>query len=401
MSQFRYHAFNATGEAIAGTVEAESVTALEMRVRETGGWLLDAQEGELADENANKVSRVRVKRRELIGFFVQMSLLLKAGITLPNALDRLAADFERTRMGGVAVAVAQKVKIGVPLHSALESFPRTFSPQVVAMVQAGEVSGRMPEVFQSLTGYFEWMDNLLAEVRQALIYPVIVLFAAAGFVLMLFTFVVPRFVSLLQDLSLEVPVLTRIVMGISEALVSGWPVLVALAVGLPVGLRLALQVPRFARAWDAALMRLPVFGELVAMFAFSRLAHNLGMLYRSGVPLLRGLEICRSVVGNRAVEQALEEVRHGVAEGTPMSKGMTRHDLFPRTFVTMISTGESSGTLDVALQSVAEYYNTLIPRRIKVVFALFNPAVMLSLIGVIGVVALSVILPILQLWQVR
>jgi type II secretory pathway component PulF len=148
-------------------------------------------------------------------------------------------------------------------------------------------------------------------------------------------------------------------------------------------------------------MRLPVFGSLVSMFGLSRFAHNLGMLYKSGIPLLRGLEICQKLVGNRAIEKAIKAVRTGVTEGTPMSRCLAQHDVFPATVVTMISTGETSGTLDFSLQSVADYYNKIIPRRIKIVFAIFDPAMMLSLIAVVGFVALAVILPILQLWNVR
>jgi general secretion pathway protein F len=137
------------------------------------------------------------------------------------------------------------------------------------------------------------------------------------------------------------------------------------------------------------------------MFALSRFTQNLAMLTRSGIPLLRGLEICKKLVGNRAIEQALDEVRTAVTEGVPFSRSLASHDVFPATVVTMISTGESSGTLDVALQSVSDYYNKIIPRRIKIVFAIFDPIVMLSLIGVVGFVALAVILPILQLWNAR
>jgi len=228
-----------------------------------------------------------------------------------------------------------------------------------------------------------------------------VLIAASGLVTLLFTFVVPRFVGLLTDLSLEVPLLTRVVMAISNAFVQGWPVLLGLAAALPVAHRLALRHPAFARHHDRALMHLPIFGPLVAMFGLSRFANNLGMLYRSGIPLLKGLQICQGLVGNRAIEHAIADVHQAVLEGTPMSRCMSRHDVFPGTVVTMVATGETSGSLDDALQSVADYYNALIPRRIKVVFAVFNPAMMLSLIAVVGVVALAVILPILQLWNAR
>jgi len=402
MSLFHYKAYTATGETVSGALEAESVSALETRMRTAGSWLLEVRTGaEAAARPESTISRLSVPRRDVIVFFVQMSLLLRAGITLPNALARLAEDFENTVLGEVVSALADQVSIGVSLHAAMETFPRVFSRQVVAMVQAGEVSGQMPEVFKSLSDYYEWFDGLMAEIRQALIYPVIVICAASALVVLLFTFVVPRFVTLLTDLSLEVPLLTRVVMGISGVLVDGWPWLLGAVIAAPIILRLALRNPAWGRAFDRRLMDLPVFGSLVAMFGLSRFANNLGMLYRSGVPLLKGLEICQRLVGNRAIEFALEDVRRGVLEGTPMSKSLARHDLFPGTLVTMIATGESSGRLDEALSGVAQYYNAIIPRRIKVVFAIFNPAVMLTLIGVVGTVALAVVLPILQLWQMR
>jgi type IV pilus assembly protein PilC len=363
--------------------------------------LLEAREGgEVSEKAEHSVSRIKAKRRDVIAFFIQMSLLLRAGITLPHGLERMTEDFKGTRMGAVSAGLSEQVSVGTPLNRAMATFPRVFSKQVLAMVQAGEVSGRLPEVFQSLSAYFEWMDGLVAEVRQALIYPVIVLMAASALVAMLFTFIVPKFVGLLNDLSLEIPLLTRVVMGISDFFVHFWPLIFGAAIAVPIALKFALRVPAFGRIFDRKLMDIPVFGSLVSMFGVSRFAQNLAMLYRSGIALLNGLEICRGLVGNRAIEFALEDVRQTVLEGTPMSKGMSKHDVFPSTLVTMVATGEASGTLDEALQGVADYYNTLIPRRIKAVFAIFNPAVMLALIGVVGVVALAVILPILQLWQV-
>lgn len=402
MSTFHYRAYNAAGETVTGAIDSSSLTTLEARLRSAGLWLLEARAGgAVASNAATKVRKTKLKRRDQITFFVQMSLLLRAGITLPNALDRLAEDFKETPMGEVVGTLASEVSIGTPLNQALDMFPRVFSREVTAMVQAGEVSGRLPEVFHSLSGYFEWLEGLMAEVRQALIYPIAVMVAASGLVLLLFTFVVPRFVSLLTDLSLEVPMLTRIVMGISEIIRGGWPVLLAVGAGLPIGLKLALRVPEFACGFDRRIMHIPIFGSLISMFALSRFAQNMAMLYAAGIPLLKGLEICRGLVGNRAIARALDDVRDGVMEGTPMSKSLGKHSVFPNTLVTMIATGESSGHLDVALRSISEYYNNIIPRRIKVVFAVFNPVMMISLIGVVGIVALSVILPILQLWNVR
>jgi len=259
----------------------------------------------------------------------------------------------------------------------------------------------VPEVFESLSGYYEWLDGLTGDVRQALIYPMMVMTASLLLVLMLFTFVVPRFVTLLTDLHLKVPLLTQIVMTISNGLLKGWPVLLAVVVGTPIVFKVAMRIPAFARAFDTALMGIPIFGPLVAMFSLSRFSNNLAMLYRSGIPLLRGLEICSQLVGNRAIEHAINDVRQGVLEGTPLNRCIAQHKVFPKTMVTMIATGETSGSLDFALQSVSDYYNKIIPRRIKIVFAIFDPLMMISLITIVGEVALSVILPILQLWDAK
>lgn len=399
MRAYSYRAYNAAGQVTTGSLEAESLETLENRLRTAGIWLLEAKEGQL--ERRTGVNRLKLPRAEVIGVFVQLTLLLRAGITLPNALQRLAEDNVDTKTGAVMDTLLEQVSIGVPLHRAMAAYPRIFTPEITAVVEAGEVSGQLPEVFASLQAYFEWCDQLVADVRQALMYPVIVMGAASGLVLMLFTLVVPKFVTLLGELSLDVPMLTRIVMGISQVLLRGWPVLLALAVGGPILIRYALRSPAFATWVDRKKMELPVFGSLVTMIALSRFSHNLALLYRAGIPLLRGIEICQHLVGNRALAAALADAHRGVLEGRPLSRCLATNELFPRTLVTMIATGETSGTLDVALSSVAEYYNKIIPRRIKVVFAIFNPAMMLSLIAVVGLVALAVILPILQLWNAR
>ncbi|HEU5078634.1 MAG TPA: type II secretion system F family protein [Opitutaceae bacterium] len=403
MSLYHYRAYNASGETITGVLEADSVLTVDSRLRATGQWLIEAKESSEAAStiSSDGVNRIKLQRRELIDFFVQMSLLLKAGITLPAALNRLAEDTAGSRMGEVARQLCDQVAVGVPLNQAMMRFPRVFSRQITAMIEAGEVSGKMSEVFESLSKYYDWLEQLSSDIRQALIYPLMVLTAATAFVLLLFTFVVPKFVGLLLELNLKVPLLTRVVMSVSQTLIKGWPVIAAVVVLTPILFRVLMKNPVFARGFDRMLMRLPIFGSLVAMFALSRFAHNLAMLYRSGITLVRGLEICRELVGNRAIAEAVDEVRHGVLEGTPMHKSLSQHDVFPRTLVTMIATGETSGSLDFALDSVADYYNKIIPRRIKIVFSIFDPVMMVSLIAVVGVVALSVVLPILQLWDAK
>jgi type II secretory pathway component PulF len=403
MSLYHYHAYNAEGRIVDGRLEADSVSSLEQKVRSLGFWLVDFRSSTDASAaaSADAVSNVRVGRSDLVHFFIQMSLLLKAGITLPHALERLASDNRGRRLGEVTASLHEQVTLGVPLHTAMNRFPRVFGRQVSSMVEAGEVSGRLPEVFTNLAAHHEWSQQLAADIRQALIYPVMVLLAAVGLIILLFSFVVPRFVGLLTDLNLQVPLLTRVVMGGSRLFLATWPLLLVLAFVLPLALRLALRHRGFSAGWSRLLMVFPVFGDLYSMFGYSRFASNMAMLASAGIPLLRGLEICQHLVGNSAIEQGIGEARRLVTEGTPLHRALDMQRVFSPTVITMLATGESSGRVDFALQSVADYYNKLIPRRIKVVFSIFDPVMMISLIAIVGVVALSVILPILQLWNVK
>ena len=400
MTWFHYRAYDAAGRTVSGALEAEDIRRLETRLRAAGVWLLEAAETGAAVPASARFGRT-VKRRDLVNFFLQLSLLLKAGVPLTQALGRLARDFKNERFGSVVADLEEKVFSGVPLSQAMQSHPSVFSRQVAAVVLAGETSGRLPDSFVTLSGYFESADQLVSDVRQALIYPFVVVCASLGLMLLLFTVVVPRFVELLHGLALQVPLITQVVMRISNFLVAGWPILVAVAIGLPLGLKLAMRSSAFACGLDRALMRVPIFGSLVAMIALSKLAHSLGLLYRSGIPLLKALDICRGLVGNRAIAKALEEVAENVAQGMPLSGCLSSHDFFPPAMVTMIATGEASGTMGFALENVSDYYKKIIPRRIKVVLGIFDPAIMLLLIGAVGCIALAVILPILQLWQAR
>ncbi len=402
MNVYHYSAYTSEGKAVTGLAEAASLEGLEQWLRTQGLWL---RTSELSRQRTltleGEGARLRVPRAEMAQFFIQAGLLLKAGITLPTALDRLAQDAGESALGTLLRGLHDQVIAGVTLHQAMLRFPRTFSPQLAAMIEAGEVSGRLPEIFENLSQHYEWLEQLTADLRQALIYPLMVLTASLGLIGVLFTLVVPKFVGLLRDLQLEVPALTRAVMACSDFLLAGWPfILGGLATGI-LGLRQLHRHPHYGVALDRFWLRLPLFGPLGLLFALSRFTRNLSLLLRAGIPLLRALEISRGLVGNRAVAQAIEDARRSVLEGVPFHRALARHALFPPSLLTMIATGESSGSLDQTLNAMADHYNRVIPRRIKLIFSLFDPLMMISLVALVGTVALAVVLPILQLWQAR
>jgi type IV pilus assembly protein PilC len=219
------------------------------------------------------------------------------------------------------------------------------------------------------------------------------------FAIFLFTFIVPKFSDLLSSLNVPQPLLTRMVFGVGDVVSGTWwlwaPLLLLLFIGVPIARRTS---PKVAMALDRVKLHYPIFGELNLMLALSRFTHNFAILYRSGLPILSVLAACQhGLIGNKVIEQAVGVVEQDVEAGSSISEAMHRHPIFPALLLRMITMGETSGNLDHALNNVSDYYNQVIPRRIKAVFSVAEPMLMLLLIIIVGCVALAIYLPILSL----
>jgi len=243
------------------------------------------------------------------------------------------------------------------------------------------------------------MDRVLADVKQASLYPSIVMTVILVFVLFLFTFIIPKFAALLDSLHVKQPLLTQAVFAVGAFTKGTWfiwlPLLVLLVLSITVGRRVS---PRVAEMLDRLKLHLPVFGELNLMLALSRFTHNLAILYRSGLPILEALKLCQQgLIGNRIVERAVGAVEAEIKTGSTISEALHRQPVFSALLVRMVAMGETSGNLDKALNNVSDYYTEVIPRRIKSVFSILEPALMLFLIFLVGCVALAIYLPIISL----
>jgi type IV pilus assembly protein PilC len=240
---------------------------------------------------------------------------------------------------------------------------------------------------------------MLADVRQATLYPAIVCTVITAFVIFLFTFIIPKFADLLTKLKVKQPLLTQIVFGVGDFAQATWwifiPGLFLVVFFFAFGRRIS---PKIGMVIDHMKLRMPLFGELNLMLALSRFAHNLSILYRSGLPIIQSLEMCQEgLIGNMVVEKAVAQVEDEVKMGSGISEAMHRHNVFSALLLRMVAMGESSGNLDKALDNVSAYYNDVIPRRIKNIFSVLEPSLMLFLIFLVGCVALAIYLPIISL----
>jgi type IV pilus assembly protein PilC len=407
MPAFRYQTIDKLGRSLTGVMPARDEMDLEQKLRELGLWLTESamERSGSADGDARKSKfnwlklGGKPKRRELIDFCTLLTVQVQAGVPLVQSLEATVEDCADPKFREVITQLQAHVESGLEFHEALERFPGVFTSHFVSVVRAGVVSGKLPETLKDLKHYLEWVEQMMGDVRQASIYPAIVSSIVACFTAFLFTIIIPKFAVLLDKMHVQRPLLTQIVLGISSHVRSTWwiwlPLLVGAIVIVPLGRKVS---PRFALLLDRIKLRLPVLGPINLMLALSRFAHNFSILYRSGIPVLETLNQCQhGLIGNTHVEAAVGSVANDVKTGSTISEAMHRQPVFSSMLVRMVSLGESTGRLDMALDTVAEHYNDIIPRRIKALFSILEPALMLFLIFIIGIVALAIYLPIISL----
>jgi len=403
---YKYEAIDERGRTLSGTMPAQDESTLELKLKETGLWLTEAivhWPKVPADSPKAAIRRFALRgsqgRRELIDFCTLMSFQIRSGVTAVKALEVAAQDCKSLGFKRVLENLQRQIEGGLKFHEGMAFFPGVFSVHFLTVIKAGEATSKLPEAFGDLKDYLEWVDRVLADVRQATLYPTIVMTVITGFVIFLFTFIIPKFAELLNNLKVAQPLLTRLVFGAGTfAKATAWfwlPLFGGIVLGLLVGRRIS---PRIGLLLDELKLRMPIFGELNLMLALSRFAHNLSILYRSGIPIIQSLNLCQQgLIGNQIVDKAVAAVEEDVKTGSTLSEAMHRQRVFSALLKRMVAMGESSGNLDKALDNVSEYYSEVIPRRIKKIFGVLEPMLMVFLICLVGAVALAIYLPIITL----
>ena len=414
MPVFTYQAIDKTGRNLNGSMPAIDESDLHKKLKVLGLWLSDFQlktgaAGQAA-ESAPKSKlaafiegivqpKKKFSRRELIDFCTLMTFQIKAGVPMVQALQATGEDCADPQFREIISKMKAHIESGMEFHEALALFPEAFDSHFVNVIHAGVISDKLPEIMENLKHYLEWVDGMMADVRQAATYPVIVLIVVAGFTGFLFTGVVPKFGKLLTDLHVKQPALTKVVMGISDVAKHTWwiwlPLLVLAVVALPLARRFS---PRAAVEMDRVKLKIPIFGDINLMLSLSRFSHNLAILYQSGIPILEALKQCqKGLIGNLYIEDAVGKMANDIKTGSTISEAMHRQKVFSSMLVRMVALGEATGSLDKSLITVGDFYNEVIPQRIKKLFAVLEPVLMLFIIFLVGAVALAIYLPIISL----
>ena len=395
MPYFEYRAVDKDSHLSTGIMVAENESSLERRVAGLGLWLIEVQPH---TPRKHRLKASSVSRRDLVDFFNGLATLVDAGIDIAEGLRVIVAETESEQLRQVLEDVRLNVESGGTIFESMSAHPEVFSAEVINLIKAGEYSGELVTACFDISEHLEWLDGLMGDVKQATIYPAMVALAVGGLVFIMFAFVVPQFAAIFDALDLELPLLTKLVIGVGEFFSVYWWLVLSVVVGLFATLKfLPAYWPGFAYMLDAWRLRIPVFGELLQLLILSRFSHNLSLSLKAGVPIIEALELVAGVVSNRVMQKALSHATYVVSEGRKLSEALMDHDIMSPIVMRMIVVGEETGNLDSCLAKVAKRYDMEIPRKIKRVFGILEPVIILTLIGIVGIVAGAIFMPLFSL----
>ena len=396
MPEFNYKAVTVNGRLLEGRRDAENVKRLTALLAQDGLELVDS---ELRDKSAAKRHlRLKMKTAELANLIFQIGIQLRAGVPIVEALKSREGEDASGAQTIVRQRLSEVVEQGTPLSQGLEEFPRVFPGYIRNIVQVAERSGSLDENFIELRDYLEWMDQNWKAFKQAMLYPAFVLGALTIFIFIALRFVFPTVTELLFELDIPLPLITRMMIAASDFVVDYWGVILAVLFLTPPGLRLLFKVSkRAALLRDHFLLKLPFLGDVILTLAVARFLRSLILTQKAGIVITDSLAMGREVVGNLVIERSVTRIETAVSNGSTMSSTMAKDSTFPALVRTMVGVGERSGSLDTSLQAVVDYYDDLVPRKIKTFFAVLEPGLIVLTVCLAGLVAAAVFLPLVNM----
>ena len=397
MPQFEYRGTSRTGEQVSGTRAAPSREALDALLRRE--QITPTRIVEKGREIAIPKPKVAgsVNAKELAIFTRQFSVMIDAGLPLVQCLEILATQQENKGFAKALSQVRSSVEGGSNLANALRQFPKIFDDLYSNMVEAGETGGILDTILQRLSGYIEKAVKLKRAVQSALIYPVAVVSIAGGVIFLLLWKVVPIFATLFAGLQVELPLPTRIVIGLSTAIGTlALPLIFSGAAGL-YGLKKYYETPGGRMLIDTLVLKIPILGDLMRKIGVARFTRTLGTLITSGVPMLEALDITARTSGNAVIEKAILTVRKAVEGGRTIVDPLRETGVFPNMVTQMIGVGEQTGALDAMLQKIADFYEDEVDAAVGDLLTAMEPMMILFLGIVVGGVVISMYLPLFSL----
>jgi len=386
------------GTVTKGEMEAATVEAVEAQLR---GQMLTPVTVKAKPKDISEYIgflKQKITTKDLVIFTRQFATMIDAGLPLVQCLKILGDQQENPTFKKIIVEVRNDVEQGSTFADALSKHPKPFDALFCNLVAAGEVGGILDTILNRLAVYLEKADALARKVKGAMVYPTTVMVVAIGVIVLLLVKVIPTFEKMFSDFGSELPGPTQVVVSISHFM-QEW-IHIALITVTVVGIAFAQARKRsykFRRATDALFLKAPVFGSLIRKVAVARFTRTLGTMIASGVPILDGLDIVSRTAGNVVIEEALNSVRNGIAEGRTVAEPLAESGVFPGMVVQMIAVGEETGAMETMLGKIGDFYDEEVDAAVDALTAMLEPIMMVGLGGTVGAMLVAMYLPIFKI----
>ncbi len=404
MAKFQYQAKNASGQLVQGEIEAahqqEAIIRLRaqqllpVRLVQTGGG---ARPG--VGKNTSLFA-ARVNGKDLQVFTRQFATLINAGIPVVDSLKILSEGLRPGLLKEASAQVKSSIESGRRLADSMAQVPTVFDKLYVNMIQAGEEAGILDGILQRLAIYMEKSEKLKSQVKGAMVYPAVIIAVAFVVITGILVFIIPKFMEFFTSAGKEPPALTQMVVNLSNSLVNHWLLYLSVAILGPIAFIQWLKTDSGKDTFDRFVMKAPIFGEVIQKSAIARLTRTLSTLLGSGVGLISAIEISAKTSGNIVIEQSLLRCKESVTQGRTFASPLSKEKAFPDMVVQMISIGEQSGTLDIMLGKIADFYEDEVETAVKAMTSLLEPLLMVVLGGIIAVLVIAMYLPIFNMADV-
>jgi type IV pilus assembly protein PilC len=396
LPDYWYKALTGSGAVEEGWISAPSEVLVEEQLRQKGSFLIKAQ----PRTRAKRVTDGSIDRREILAFLEYMAGAFTAGLPLLTTLDDVPRRLRSAKLKAIVAEVRYAVADeGKSLSDAMAEHPKAFPQVFVSTIQAGEASGQLAFALQQLVDYLDWQEGISSSMRQATMYPIVVLVAVTLLVTGLVGFVFPRILPILKLRQVDLPLPTKIIMYSSDFLRHNIVALLIL-LALTVVAIVLMRRTESGRLWvDRAILKIPVLGNLLLEVNMARVVTYLGLFYRTGVDLLQSLLLVENMATNKVVAAVVRDAREQITGGETIANAFGRSPLVPIVVMRSLALGESTGKLDEALDRAKNYYSREIPAAVRRVITLIQPIMIVVLGGVVLMVALAIMLPILNIYN--
>ncbi|UCG52397.1 MAG: type II secretion system F family protein [Candidatus Latescibacterota bacterium] len=387
-----------TGEILSGEYVTESKQELVSHLRKRK-IIITSLKQKSKEINIPLPFKKRVSVKDLGVFTRQFATMINAGLPMVQCLDILAAQMDKPKFKKVVSTVTTDVEGGATLAEALGKHP-VYSQLYVNMVEAGEAGGILDQILNRLAVYLEKAEALTRKVKSAMTYPTVVAVVATGATIFMLMFIIPTFAKMFADFGGELPLPTKVVLGLSNFLRSSWYILALGAGAVVFGFKRFYATETGKLKIDALLLKIPVLGSVLRKAAIARFTRTLGTLISSGVPILNGLDITARTAGNKIVERAIYATRESISQGDTIAEPLRQSGVFPPMVTQMIGVGEQTGALDEMLDKIANFYDDEVDTAVEQLTSVIEPVMIVVMGVIVGGMLISMYLPMFKLINV-